>query len=217
MMAVTGEIREKPGNFRGLGAIFPCFSLGFEPRRPIMAADVRERAMAEDKEAPEAEETEEGEAPPGEPSGGKKKLIIIAGAAVLLLVVSGAGLFFSGLLDSMLGIEEAALEPGEVPAGKIFYKLEPITVNLNVKGQTARFLQIGLTLVLVGEKDVPLIEGMVPRIIDYIVSYLRELAPEEIEGSANFNRLRENLLLRIRAAASPVLVADVLLINVFVQ
>ncbi len=173
--------------------------------------------MAEKTAAPEAEDLEDDEAPPAEASGSKKKLIIIAGAAVLLLVVSGTGLFFSGLLDSMLGIEEAARDPDEIPAGKVFYKLEPITVNLNVKGQTARFLQIGLTLVLVGEKDVQAIEGMVPRITDYIVSYLRELAPEEIEGSANFHRLRENLLLRIRAAATPVLVADVLLINVFLQ
>lgn len=172
--------------------------------------------MAEKTEAPEAEDVEEGEAPPAQPFG-KKKLIIIIGAAVFALIATGAGLFFSGVLDSILGIEEATLEPGEMPAGKVFYKLEPITLNLNAKGQTARFLQIGLTLVLVSDKDVPKIEAMLPRITDYAVSYLRELAPEELEGSANFHRLRENLLLRIRAAAAPVRVADVLLINVFVQ
>ena len=142
--------------------------------------------MAEKTEAPEAEDVEEGEAPPAQPSG-KKKLIII-GAAAFALIATGAGLFFSGVLDSILGIEEATLEPGEMPAGKVFYKLEPITLNLNAKGQTARFLQIGMTLVLVSDKDVPKIEAMLPRITDYLVSYLRELAPEELEGSANFHR-----------------------------
>lgn len=171
--------------------------------------------MAEKSEAPEAEDVEEGEAPPAQPSG--KKNLIIVGAAVLLLIATGAGLFISGVLDSILGIEEASLEPGEMPAGKVFYKLENITLNLNAKGPTARFLQVGLTLVLVSDKDVPKIEGMVPRITDYAVSYLRELAPEELEGSANFHRLRENLLLRIRAAAAPVPVADVLFNAIFVQ
>ena len=171
--------------------------------------------MAEKEAAPEAEEGEEGEAPPAQPSG--KKMMIIIGAAGLLLFATGAGLFFSGVLDSILGIEEASLEPGEMPAGKVFYKLEPITLNLNAKGQTARFLQLGLTLVLVSDKDVPKIEGIVPRITDYAVSYLRELAPEEMEGSANFHRLRENLLLRIQAAAAPVPVTDVLFNAIFLQ
>lgn len=171
--------------------------------------------MAEEA-APEAEELEDDEAPPPRPAG-RKKLFIIIGAVLFLLIGGGAGLYFSGLLDSMLGIEEATLEPGELPEGKIFYKLDPITLNLNAKGRAARFLQIGLTLVLVKETDIPIIEAMVPRITDYVVSYLRELAPEEMEGSANFYRLRENILLRVQAAASPVLVTDVLFNTVFVQ
>ncbi len=171
--------------------------------------------MAEEQAA-EGAEVEEGEAPP-QPTGGKKKLFIILGAALFLLVAAGAGVYFSGLLDSVLGIEEKGRVPGEMPEGKIFYKLEPITMNLNAKGQAARFLQIGLTLVLVSEKDVPLVEGMVPRITDYVTSYLRELSPEELEGSANFYRLRENILLRVQAAAAPVLVPDVLFNTVFVQ
>lgn len=171
--------------------------------------------MAEET-AQDAEEFEEDEGPPPQ-TGGKKKLFIIIGAALFLLIASGAGLYFSGLLDSVLGIEEATLEPGEMPEGKIFYKLDPITLNLNAKGRAARFLQIGLTLVLVKESDVPIIEGMVPRITDYVVSYLRELSPEEMEGSANFYRLRENILLRVQAAAAPVLVTDVLFNTVFVQ
>jgi len=204
------------GNFRGLRPAAAGFSLGFEPPRPIMAADAREMAMAENEEAPEGEEGEEGKAPAAAPSG-KKKLIIIIGAAVLLLAAIGAGLYFSGVLDSILGVEQAVLDPNDLPAGKVFYKLEPITLNLNVKGQTARFLQVGLTLVLISDKDVPEIEAKVPRIIDYVVAYVRELAPEEIEGSANFHRLRENLLLRVQAAAAPAPVTDVLFNAIFVQ
>jgi flagellar protein FliL len=181
-----------------------------------MTADVRERVMAEETDVKEADDLEEDEGLPSQ-SSKNKKLFIIIGAIAFLLVAIGAGLYFSGVLDSMLGIEEAVLQPGEMPEGKIFYKLEPITLNLNAKGQTARFLQIGLTLVLVSEQDVPIIEAIVPRITDYVVSYLRELAPEEMEGSANFYRLRENILLRVQTAASPVLVTDVLFNTVYVQ
>ncbi|HEX9702547.1 MAG TPA: flagellar basal body-associated FliL family protein [Rhodospirillales bacterium] len=173
-------------------------------------------AEEDDAQAADAEDLEEGEAP-AQPASGKKKLFIIIGGLLFLLVSAGAGLYFSGLLDGMLGGERQALGPGDIPEGKVFYKLENVTLNLNAEGRTARFLQIGLTLVLVNQADVPLVEAQVPRIVDYVSNYLREFAPEEMEGSANFYRVREGLLKRVRAAVSPIPVSDVLFNTVFVQ
>jgi len=165
----------------------------------------------------DAEGVEEGAGAP-QPKSGRTKLFIIIGAAVgVLLLGTAAGLYFSGLLDSLLGVQKETVSTDELPPGKVFYKLENITLNLNAEGRTARFLQVGLTIVLVKQDDVAKVEALVPRIVDYVANYLRELAPEEMEGSANFYRLREGLLSRVRVAVAPIPVTDVLFNTVLVQ
>ena len=83
------------------------------------------------KEETEKKDAEEGEAKPegaaegaaegapaegaeGAPAegGGKKKLLIIIGGVVVLLIGAGAGLYFTGMLDSLLG-KEAPVECAE--------------------------------------------------------------------------------------------------------
>ena len=144
------------------------------------------------------------------------KLFLIIGGVGLVLLAGGLGAFFSGILDPYLGLKKAA-EEGAVVQGQHFFKLEDITLNLNEEGRKSRFLKVGLTLVLVNESDIARVDLMQPRITDYVSSYLRELRPEEMSGSANFYRLRENLLLRIRVAVSPIQVTNVLFSSVLVQ
>jgi flagellar FliL protein len=190
-----------------------------------MAPVAGERAMAEKDDGDETEAAADGEAEgaeeggeiPRPKSGRTKLLIILAAAVVVLLLGAGAGLYFSGLLDSLLGKKQETVSPDDLPPGKVFYKLENITLNMNAEGRTARFLQIGLTIVLVKQEDVAKVEAVAPRIIDYVSNYMRELAPEELEGSASFYRLREGLLLRVRAAVAPVPVTDVLFNSVLTQ
>ncbi|HQX26910.1 MAG TPA: flagellar basal body-associated FliL family protein [Alphaproteobacteria bacterium] len=82
---------------------------------------------AEKKDAEEAEAKPEGaaegaaegapaEGAEGAPAegggGGKKKLLIIIGGVVVLLIGAGAGLYFTGMLDSLLG-KEAPVECAE--------------------------------------------------------------------------------------------------------
>ena len=160
------------------------------------------------------DDDEEGE--DGPKKGGKKKLIIIGGSVLLLLILGGAGVFFSGLLDEMLGVEEE--DSGVIILeGKVFYKLDDITLNLNAKGPKSRFLKLGLTLVLLKEEDIVRIESRIPRIIDNVTAYMRELKPEEMTGSANFYRVRENLLMRVHVAVAPVKVTEILFSSVLIQ
>jgi flagellar protein FliL len=56
-----------------------------------------------------------------------------------------------------------------------------------------------------------------PRIIDTFVTYLRELRPEDLRGSAGLMRLREEMLVRVQAAARPARVTDVLFREMLVQ
>jgi flagellar FliL protein len=82
-----------------------------------------EKKDAEEGEAKAAEGTAEGaegapaEGAEGAPAegggGGKKKLLIIIGGVVVLLIGAGAGLYFTGMLDSLLGKEDAPVECAE--------------------------------------------------------------------------------------------------------
>jgi flagellar FliL protein len=56
-----------------------------------------------------------------------------------------------------------------------------------------------------------------PRLLDMFQTYLREMRPEELRGSAGTWRLREELLARANIALAPVRVVDVLFIELLVQ
>ena len=55
------------------------------------------------------------------------------------------------------------------------------------------------------------------KIIDNFQTYLRELRIEDLRGSAGMYRLREELFVRVNAAAAPVKVKDVLFREMLVQ
>jgi flagellar FliL protein len=177
-------------------------------------ADEDEEELEEIEDDDGEEDGEEGE-PKG---GGKKKLILILVAVtIVLLSLIGGGLFISGILDPLLGIEETDGEGEEHALGTAFYKLEDITLNLGGDEEKSRFFKIGLTIVLTNDLDIPVVEALVPRIIDNVSAYLRELKPGELAGSANFDRLRENIQLRVRAAVAPTPVSDVLFHSALIQ
>ena len=183
--------------------------------------DEQEEGDAETPDVPpEFNDNEEGEEGGGGPSKKFKgiKLFIILGGGVFFLFLIGLSLFLNGILDPYLGLEKEDVDQEEVVIqGQVFYKLQDITLNLNEEGKKSRFLKVGLTLVLIDEGDVAVVEALQPRIADYVMTYLRELRPEELSGSANFYRMRENLLLRVRAAVAPVQVTNVLFNSVLVQ
>lgn len=155
----------------------------------------------------------------GPPSrkGRKAKLFIIIGAVLFILIGAGAGVYFSGILDEFLGLKDEAGEDAGPKQGEVFYPLEEITLNLNAGTKKSRFLKVGLTIVLANSGDVAGVEALVPRITDYVSAYLRELRPEELSGSANFYRVREALIYRVRLAVSPIEVTNVLFNSVLVQ
>ena len=56
-----------------------------------------------------------------------------------------------------------------------------------------------------------------PRVIDNFQTYLRELRIDDLKGSAGMYRLREELLVRVNAAAAPAKITDVLFKEMLVQ
>jgi len=161
----------------------------------------------------------EGEAQGGK-GGGKKKLIMIAGGAVALLLVAGAGLYFTGMLDSLMGKKHEAAAAAEAPPPKplVFFDLPDFLVNLNSGGaRKASFLKLSVSLELEKQEDTARLQAVMPRIVDNFQIYLRELRVDDLRGSGGIYRLREELLARVNAAVAPVKVKDVLFKEMLVQ
>lgn len=174
----------------------------------------------EKKDAPEGEGGgEEGaEGGEGAPKKSKKKLIIIAVAVLVILIGAGAGVYFSGILGSHEEKSEVELGPDGKPIEKpIFYTLPEFLVNLNAGGKQTSFLKTTIVLELTKESDVPLIEANLPRLLDALNTYLRELRASDLAGSAGIQRLREELLLRANKSLAPTKINDVLFKDIIVQ
>ncbi len=162
-----------------------------------------------------------------------KKLVLFIVLPLLLVGGGGAGAYFSGMLDSVLGVEKAeedgehaeeTAEEGEYDDGQaeamamsVFHELPTMLVNLNESGKRASYLKISIKLELSKEEDVAAVTTIQPRIIDRFQVYLRELRVEDLEGSAGMQRLREELLNRVNKVAHPVKVRDVLFAELLVQ
>ncbi|HYG89293.1 MAG TPA: flagellar basal body-associated FliL family protein [Azospirillum sp.] len=148
-----------------------------------------------------------------------KKLVLFVILPLMLLFGAGAGIYFSGVLDMLLGkkAEHVEEKPPEVEGPPVFYDLPDMLVNLNTTGKRPAFLKIKISIQVSRHEDVPAIEHVLPRIVDNFQVYLRELRLEDLKGSAGMYRLRQELLLRITAAAYPVKVKDVLFREMLVQ
>ncbi len=193
--------------------------------------------MAEEEDDADAV-GDEGDGDGGEASGGggKKKIIIIIALAFLVIVGGVAGAYFMGLLDPVIemivGPEDAAEgeeggeegeeceegEEGDCASGRaVFYDLQELLVNLNTGGRKSSFLKIRISLELASARDKAKMDTIMPRVIDNFQTYLRELRLDDLKGSAGIYRLREELLVRVNAAAAPAKIKDVLFKEMLVQ
>lgn len=165
--------------------------------------------MAKEDEAPEG-----GEEPRRRALSGKKLILFVIVPLVLVLLLGGGAAFF--LMGGKK--EEVKVEEKPQPArALVYYNLPEILVNLNAAGRRSSFLKMTISLELENASDIPRIQAVMPRIVDNMQSYLRELRAEDLRGSAGLFRLREELLARVNAASQPAKVSDVLFQEVLVQ
>lgn len=149
-------------------------------------------------------------------SGKKLVLMFILPGLLLTLAAGGGAAYFLGVFDPP---PEEVAEEQENPANQqvLFYDLPEILVNLNTGGKQASYLKIRVALEIGSEEAIPVIEAMMPRVIDNFQVYLRELRREDLSGSAGIYRIKEELLIRVNSAVQPAHINDVLFKEMLVQ
>jgi|GEM_PF-338858 len=176
-----------------------------------------EEASADQPASDEAEdqqtETEEGEAPKKK---GKGQLIgIILGAVLVVFGGVGAGLYFSGAIDSVLASEEAPSKQKELALGAPVYHSYPeMLVDLRTGECRAPFLRFTL-VVQISEADKPLLDTYEARIIDRIQNHIRSYERQDVLGLDGADRLRTDLVVVINNIIKPAQVHAVLF-NTFI-
>ena len=145
---------------------------------------------------------------------GKLKLII---AVVAVLAIVGGGT--TGFLLMRHGGEETQhAEAGPPMKPPVYVDVPDMLVNLiGLPGERVQYLKVKLVLEVKEEKQSEAIKPTLPRVTDIFQTYLRELRPSDLNGSAGLFRLKEELTRRVNLAVAPNRVAAVLFKEVVVQ
>lgn len=147
---------------------------------------------------------------------GKRKLILIAVPVLLLLV--GGGLWFTGILPHLFGMDKHQQQAQDAkPVPPSYIDIPEMVANLNTNSHKPSFVKLIARLEVPKPEDVEKVKAAMPHLQDMMQTYLREMRPEELRGSAGTYRLREELLARANAAVAPANVTDVLFTQMLVQ
>jgi len=188
-----------------------------------------------------ATEGAEGE---GEAAPKKKKLplfVLIGAVAVLVLGGGGAAAFFlmkpSGGEEAPAdhapaekkgggdhgGSEGGEADPAVVgtirhgPDGVTFLTLPDLIVNIQSADGRPTFLKLTLTLEMHDAALATHLQEESPRVNDMLQTFLRELRPEDLSGSAGSFQLRQEILRRVNLVAAPEEVDAVLIEEMLIQ
>jgi flagellar FliL protein len=140
---------------------------------------------------------------------------IIIGVAALVLIGGGFGaykMFFSHSHDEEEKAEASKVKPAT------FVDLPEILVNLSNPGtERTQYLKVKVVLELPEPKMIDQITPIMPRVMDAFQTYLRELRPTDLDGSAGLYRLKEELTRRVNVAIAPGRINAVLFKEIIVQ
>jgi len=156
-------------------------------------------------------EPAEGAEAPAPPKG--KLKLIIAAAALLLIAGGGGGWFFL-----FRHHDEDKHAEAKVEKPPVFVDVPDMLINLvNAPGERVQYLKVKVVLELKEEKQVEAVKPSMPRVSDIFQTYLRELRPSDIGGSAGLFRLKEELTKRVNIVLAPNQVNAVLFKEIVVQ
>jgi flagellar protein FliL len=167
---------------------------------------------ADKAEADDEEEDGTDAAPPGPKRKLPLKLIIMVAAGLVVVLGGGAGAYFmfAGGKDAV-----ALAAPVKPPA---FVDVPEVLVNLSTVGaDRTQYLKVKIVLEIPDAALQPQIESTMPRVMDAFQTYLRELRPTDLDGSAGLYRLKEELTRRVNSAIAPSRITAVLFKEIVIQ
>jgi flagellar FliL protein len=104
------------------------------------------------------------------------------------------------------------------PSKPIFVDVPELLVNMNVgPGERIQYLKIKVVLEVKDQPVVAQITPNIPRMVDIFQTYLREVRPTDLQGSAGMFRLKEELTRRVNVTIAPSQVSAVLFKEILVQ
>lgn len=163
-----------------------------------------------------------------------KKLVIIIGGVVVLLIVGFLVMSMLGgeeepkketeadQLDQVAEenkVEEAVVEAEKIEMLFIPLKKNPsdagsdaedITVQLDTGGRGSSYISVQISIQVDRASYKAAVEQQMPIIFDELIAYLKQLRPQDVNGSMGTERLKEELMYRFnQALLSPTRIRDV--------
>jgi flagellar protein FliL len=158
------------------------------------------------------DQTEGGADAAAAPKSKLRMLIAAVGGFVIVCSVATWFLFFKG------HGEEMHAEAAAAPKPPVFIDVPEMLVNLvGQPGERIQYLKVKIVLEVKEEKQVDAIKPTMPRVTDIFQTYLRELRPADLNGSAGLFRLREELTRRVNVTIAPQQINAVLFKEIVVQ
>jgi len=155
----------------------------------------------------------DGAAPAAKKSKLPSKKVMIMAVAGLLVVGGGAGGYFM-----FFGGSKHEEPKHEVAKPATFVDLPDVLVNLSSAGaERTQYLKVKIVLEVPDPLLVAQIQPLMPRVMDAFQTYLRELRPTDLDGSAGLYRLKEELTRRVNVAVAPNKITAVLFKEIVVQ
>ncbi len=175
-----------------------------------MASKPKDAAKGNDADAADSGE---GTAAPGAKSKlPSKKVLVIAAAGLVVVAIGGGGAYYFLAGPKPANPAVAAVKP---PA---FVDLPEVLVNLSGTGSDrTQYLKLKIVLELSDQALMQQIQPLMPRLMDMFQTYLRELRPTDLDGSAGLFRLKEELTRRVNASIAPNRINAVLFKEIVVQ
>jgi len=163
-----------------------------------------------ENEAAEGEEGKQASAAKGWLS--RKLILMAAGGVVGLAALGGGGYFFFFHHSASAATAANQVKP------PLFIDMPEVLVNLSGGGgDRTQYLKVKIALEVPDDQVSAQIQPLMPRLLDTFQTYLRELRPTDLDGSAGLYRLKEELTRRVDVAIAPNRINAVLFKEIVVQ
>jgi len=176
-----------------------------------MASKAKQAEIEEPEPDAEAEEGAEGESAQPKKKLSLKLMIMIGAGAFIVLGGGGTAAYF------MFGGSNEAKTVAVAVKPAVFIDVPDVLVNLSTGAERTQYLKVKIVLELADATLTPQVQTAMPRVMDAFQTYLRELRPTDLDGSAGLYRLKEELTRRVNAAISPGRINAVLFKEIVVQ